>query len=83
MSPIADCVIATFCRSVYNFIEFYLSKKIVLTNLFPRPAKSRNHAISDWGHKDIPSDTFWLAGIYFLGPVTFEFLLGFESMILM
>ena len=37
----------------------------------PRPAKSRNHAISDWGHKDTPGDTFWLAGIYFLGLVTF------------
>ena len=36
-----------------------------------RPAKSRNHAISDWGHKDTPGDTFWLAGIYFLGLVTF------------
>ena len=39
--------------------------------LWLRPAKSRNHAISDWGHKDTPGDTFWLAGIYFLGLVTF------------
>ena len=36
-----------------------------------RPGKSRNHAISDWGHKDTPGDTFWLAGIYFLGHAIF------------
>ena len=54
-----------------------------LEELHPRALKSRDLRDLDRGHKDTPGDTFWLAGIYFLGPVTFEFLLGFESMVLL
>ena len=55
---------------------------------FCRAHKSRDLRDLDRGHKDTPGDTFWMTWIYFLGDidpfrVTFKFLLGLESMVLL